>query len=77
MKSSLKFSLSMFMVSFIFLLITATSGNSKESLDLNVCYNCGTVEACEEGEQAYGWTACLYLSDYRPPDNCLVYGKRC
>jgi hypothetical protein len=74
MKSSLKFSILMLIVSSVFLLITATSGNSMESLDLNNCFHCGTIAACEDGGQAYGWTNCVYLPYVTPPDNCLVYG---
>jgi len=75
MTLSLKFSLITLILSVIFLLITVSIGSSATSMDLKICYHCGTAEACDDGGQAYGWTGCHYVPGATPPNNCLPNGS--
>ena len=69
-----------FVSSFVFLLsafffIASSTLYKSEMVPPPNCYHCGTVAACEEGGQEYGWTNCDYFPNSSPPDNCRVHGS--
>jgi hypothetical protein len=71
--------LAFFIISLSFL-FAATSIQNNNALNESLlvsgnCHHCGSISACRDGGQAYGWTACDYFPGSTPPDNCVVHGS--
>lgn len=52
----------------------AASSINETNIMVDDCYHCGSVSACEDGGQSYGWSGCVYNPDLDPPENCSVFG---
>ena len=67
------FGLILFACSLLFL-IASSSGPKAELMITGNCYHCGTVSACQNGGQAYGYFDCHYDEEEDPPNNCSPFG---
>lgn len=57
----------------LFLFIASTTIDTKEMSPAN-CYHCGSVTACKDGNQPYGWDGCVYDPQAQGAAKCTVTG---
>lgn len=72
--TSIFFAILLFFGSVTTFAISQASANAMPEDD---CHNCGTVSACEDGGQSYGYEDCIYDESSDPPDNCNVVLPYC
>lgn len=72
--TSILFALLFFFASISTFTISQASANAMPGGD---CHHCGSISACEDGGQSYGYNDCTYDGTKDPPDNCQVSGGSC
>lgn len=69
-------SVTTFIFSFTFFIVSTMLSESTITPNTGNCYHCGSFEACKNGGQPYGWTGC-YINEgsQLPSEFCLPYGS--